>query len=351
MSRKLLAEYCSRLNSASQKLDTRRLGKGQARFKKLLVRVRDRLSRPPRLMLVGEFNSGKSLLANLLIGESVVPTSIVPSSQFPIRFHFAPRPVLGAVVAGRTQQNLGWSRLDALARLPVDRIDVGLPLERLRKFEIIDTPGMGSPSPLWNGADSECRLPFAHLPIWVTAAPRAWRESERRAWTDLGERHRATGLLVVTQTDLLSGPDDVARVLERLTAETAGLFASVIPLSLPEAIASSVIGKTAGQDEAKQDEAWAKSGGAQLEQAITLILEEIAARRLASAKSALLHAFLSGHLLGEGARQGAKDVAPGPTPWPDGLQGILPELDLGPPTSMEPLGRGASVTALESRAD
>ena len=66
MSAKGQAEYCARLRGAARKLGQRQLGKGQSRFRDLLVRIHDRLAQPPRLLLLGEFNSGKSLLANLL---------------------------------------------------------------------------------------------------------------------------------------------------------------------------------------------------------------------------------------------------------------------------------------------
>lgn len=323
MSTKLQAEYCARLSAAAGKLNQRSLGDRQVRLREFLIRAHDRLSKPPRLLLLGEFNSGKSLLANLLIGESIVPTSIAPNSRFPIRFHYAARSTLGAVVAGRTQQDFAWSKLDQLSRLPLERIDVGLPIERLRKFEVVDTPGINSP--LCEGESYERRLPFAHLPIWATAASRAWRESERRAWLRTRKIHWAPSILVVTQTDLLSGPKDVACVLERLAAETSGLFAWILPLCLPQAIDASVIGNAGCHNEA-----WAISGGARLEQAITIALEEIAARRVASAKRSLLNLFRPGHMLGELARPGTRGVKPAPGAWPAEIEAIFPQLDVTP---------------------
>jgi ribosome biogenesis GTPase A len=163
VSTKRQAEYCRRLSTLARKLKECSSSGAQSRFAELLLRIRGRLAGPPRLLLAGEFNSGKSLLANLLIGESIAPTSIVPNSQFPVRFHFAQRPRLGAVMQGRSHRNLAWSQLDHLARLPVERIDVGLPLERLRNFEVMDTPGISSL--LWNRERFERQLPLAHLPI------------------------------------------------------------------------------------------------------------------------------------------------------------------------------------------
>jgi hypothetical protein len=319
VSTKHQAEYCRRLTMAAHKINERLPSGAQSRLRTLLLRTHQRLARPPRLLLAGEFNSGKSLLANLLIGESIVPTSIVPNSQFPVRFHFAPRPSLGAVLEGRSQ-NLAWSQLDHVARSPVERIEVGLPLERLRKFEVIDTPGISSP--LWKGEHFERQLPLAHLPIWVTAASRAWRESERQTWLRLSETQRRRGLMLVTQIDLLPGSEDLALVLERLATETADLFQSVIPMSLPDAITSSVMGS-----ERQSRDAWTKSGGAQLERALTSALEEIAAQRVASAKRALLRAISRRRLQGASSATAA---------WPKHLDEIASDLDLPPFASSAP---------------
>src|SRR5262249_25443071 len=145
-----------------------------------IERVHDRLARPPRIALFGEINSGKSSLANLLIGETVVPTSVVANSRFPIRFHYAAKPTLAAVFSEGQRYVVHWSQIDGLAKLPVTRIDVGLPIERLRMFEVVDTPGTGAATPK---ADLvAAREPLVHLPIWCTVASRAWKESERKAW-------------------------------------------------------------------------------------------------------------------------------------------------------------------------
>jgi hypothetical protein len=280
MSTKAQTEYCAVLRSAVRRLGKEPVDSTRARLAALVQRMHDRLARPPRILLLGEVNSGKSSLANLLIGESVVPTSVVANSRFPIRFHHAARPSLAAVLRDGTRQAMVWSDIEHLAHAPVARIEVGLPLKRLRTFEVIDTPGTASP--YWDAHRFERQWSLANLPLWCTVAARAWKESERKAWWKLPKALQARGILVVTQIDLLSERKDIARVLGRLQAETAGQFRAIAALSMPEAIASSLIGS-----EARGDNLWRESGGAEFERLLTRGLTETAEHRVASAKRAL----------------------------------------------------------------
>lgn len=279
------SEYCALLRSAVQKLGKAPADEEQVRLVELVLRVHDRLARPPRILLLGEVNSGKSSLANLLIGESVVPTSVIANSRFPIRFHHSSKPTLSALLKGGSRQTFVWSQIHSVAELPVERVEVGLPVERLRTFEVIDMPGTGNPAQ--DVRRFERQLALAHLPIWCTVATRAWRESERREWLRLADTRKARGLLVVTQADLLAERTDLAKVLDRLDSETAGLFRMIVPVALPDALSSSVISGTP-----QTQDLWVKSGGAQLERAISNLLSEIAEHRVTSAKQALCNAFL-----------------------------------------------------------
>src|SRR5262249_36966736 len=159
-------------------------------------------------------------------------------------------------------------------------IDVGLPVERLRMFEVVDTPGTGAAAAK---ADLvAARVPLVHLPIWCTVASRAWKESERKAWSRLARASRASGMLVVTQVDLLPHKTDLAKVLARLQHETAGEFAEILPLAIPDALKSSVV------DGAASTQAlWMDSGGARLEATIARRLADIAGRRVVAARRAL----------------------------------------------------------------
>lgn len=266
----------SLLSSEAEELQQTPTGKPLA---KLLLRVRDRLMRPPRILLLGEVNSGKSSLANLLIGEFIVPTSVVANTRFPIRYHYAPKTSLAVVLRNGEFQPISWSRIDDVREQPVARLDVGLPLDRLLSFEVIDTPGFGNAD--GNAHSGERLLALTHLPIWCTVATGAWKESERLAWQRLAAGPQRCSILAVTQADLLAS-GDLAKVLDRLDGEVGGSFDHVVPISILDALSSSwVSGAEDGQA------AWVASGGALLESTITDALALIADHRARRAQQFL----------------------------------------------------------------
>ena len=279
MSANIHREYCALLEAAARRASDAQRSNAAT----LILRLRERLMQPPRIMLLGEINSGKSSLANLLIGESVVPTSVVANSHFPMRFHYAALPVLSAVFEDGLRRVLPWTQIERLAQMPVARLDVGLPIERLRTFEVIDTPGSGNPK---REGGLERPWPRAHLAIWCTVAARAWKESENAEWLQRSHAHRARGVLALTQVDLLPGPEDLGKVLTRLHSATAEFFTAIVPLATNAAIAASVAGS-----EAQPEARWVDLGGALLESTIMTALAGIAEQRVTSAKRALYRAF------------------------------------------------------------
>ena len=65
-----------------------------ASIDRLAVRLTNRLSRALRISVLGEYNSGKSALINVLIGTQVLPTSVEANTRLPVRIFQAARPSL-----------------------------------------------------------------------------------------------------------------------------------------------------------------------------------------------------------------------------------------------------------------
>ena len=68
-----------------------------------LERMDAGLARAPRVAILGEVNSGKTSVADLLLGAGLLPTSVVANTQVPVLIRYAEATALtpiGAIGAG-----------------------------------------------------------------------------------------------------------------------------------------------------------------------------------------------------------------------------------------------------------
>src|SRR5262245_11486487 len=237
---------------------------------KALRSIEAQLARPLRIAIVGEFNSGKSSLANLLLGIEELPTAVVSSTQFPTLLYHSLRPQV--FVVDRHGQRSEVKDLAAIPKASITRLEVGLPSPRLVGVEVLDLPGLADPR--FDREIGDFMLETAHVLLWCTVSTQAWKESERAAWELLPVRLRRCALLVVTHSDLVIDANDTHKLLRRLSME-AGAFRDILLVSTVNALALL---------EAKRDElghaAWAATGADGLNAALDQLLESVATRRI-----------------------------------------------------------------------
>jgi hypothetical protein len=189
-----------------------------------LGRLEALLARLPRVTILGEVNSGKTSVADLLLGVRLLPASVVANTRLPLLIYYAETAVLHAV-GDRGRRILHAEDID---ELPADiwELEIGLPIERLREFEIRDTPAL---------AHLDNRDAAGDIRIWCTVATRAWTESERARWSALPRRHWHNALLVATHRDALEDPGDAAKVEWRLRRTAGDMFRDVVIVSATDA--------------------------------------------------------------------------------------------------------------------
>ncbi len=184
-----------------------------------LARLETILAQPPRIAIMGEVNSGKTSVADILLGAGVLPPSVVANTHVPVLIKYADDVCLDAITQ-QGRRRLTDEGLDDLpSGLQLKRIEIGLPSIRLLAFEILDTPGGYSPG---------FGQPDAQIFIWCTVATRAWTESERAHWSQLPLRCRRNALLVATHKDALAQPADIDKVEQRLHRAAADMFRDVV---------------------------------------------------------------------------------------------------------------------------
>lgn len=194
-----------------------------------LRRAEAMLVRPLRVGIMGEANCGKSSLANLLMGDAVIPILQYANTRIPTLIRYARKPSIAAILGNGTIHPLVVPNDPPPGMICAC---LGLPIAHLKGVEIMDFPGLANPWLSYRSADiARHRIDAS---IWCTFSTQAWKESERAAWSRLPRRLRAHALLVVTNADLLR-TEQAEKVAAHLAKATANAFHARAFVSTPQA--------------------------------------------------------------------------------------------------------------------
>ena len=195
------------------------------------------------LVVVGEFNAGKSRLVNALLGRAVLPEGVLPTTSriTVVRYGDVPR---------ETPQG------DELAA-------VTAPAVLLSELTIVDTPGTNAIVRRHEQLTREF-VPRSDLVLFVTSADRPFSESER-VFMELIRTWGKKVVIAVNKVDILESDKARREVLDYVTTNATTLLGTT-----PEVFATSAkLGLGAWRTPDDRDEAaWQASGLAALEKYI-----------------------------------------------------------------------------------
>jgi GTP-binding protein EngB required for normal cell division/tetratricopeptide (TPR) repeat protein len=211
-------------------------------------RAAEAFDRPLLVAVMGEFNAGKSSFVNALCGADVAPTGVTPTTATinVLRFGATPEARVvhhdgsaRAIPAADLVAFLGTLR-DADAR-EVRMVEIFLPVETLRRVEIVDTPGLNSIRPEHERVARDF-LRDADAIVWVFAAGQAAKATEREA---LALAH-AAGKRVVGVLNKIdrAEPGEVSALVRHVEGTLGDLVDPVVPFSATRATAAQKAGQT-----------------------------------------------------------------------------------------------------------
>jgi small GTP-binding protein len=158
--------------------------------------------------VIGEFNAGKSTFINALVGETLLPTGIKPTTEYIELIRYSSEPNRKPVV-----------RADGLREWAHPNIGTD-------GVAIVDTPGTGSIFQK-HGKTAKDFLHRSDLVIFVISAKRAFGESER-LYLELAKDYGKKIILVLNQMDLLT-PAEQAEV-KKFVEDRVQEFLNIQPL-------------------------------------------------------------------------------------------------------------------------
>jgi small GTP-binding protein len=175
------------------------------------------------LVVVGEFNSGKSTFINALIGRKVLEEGATPTTRRVQLLKHGPE--LAHVAANGSMD---------VVQAPVDA---------LRDIHVVDTPGTNAIFREHEAITADF-VPRADFVLFVTSADRPFTETERTFMEAIREWGKKI-LIVINKADILETPEDLATV-EQFVRRSAGALLGTDPAVFAVSARAAFRAKTSG---------------------------------------------------------------------------------------------------------
>lgn len=190
------------------------------------------------LVVVGEFNHGKTTFVNALLGAEVLPVGVTPTTAVIHHLEYAAQPRAELVRASGERQTMDFEEVRKFAvgqekgsesfANEVNRLEVFYPAEILReRIVLVDTPGVNDLS-LQRADITYSYIPRSDAVLFLLDAGQPLKESERVFLNEklLGQS-RDKIIFVVTKRDIWSDDEEV-EALAYIRSELAKLVRSPV---------------------------------------------------------------------------------------------------------------------------
>src|SRR3984885_7388634 len=163
------------------------------------------------LVVVGEFNHGKTTFVNAMLGEQALPTGVTPTTASIHHIRWAAKPEATVVSVKGERRSIPFDEAKRFAvgggsaEEDVDYLEIGYPAALLEeRILLVDTPGVNDLS-LQRADITYSYIPRADAVLFLLDAGQILKESERVFLNDkLLKASRDKIVFIITKWDLLS---------------------------------------------------------------------------------------------------------------------------------------------------
>lgn len=223
-----------------------------------------------RIVVAGEFESGKSSVINAMLRDAVLPCNPGLVSRPTIRITHSPTKSIDA------EDRMGSSYspralTELLDHESIAICNVRVPLGLMAGVEIVEVPFHHE------GGISENDLEVigdADLIIWVTIASQAWRLSEQTIIEGLPYHARDRSILAISRADKLRTGADLDKIETRLQQDASRFFSEIVFMQASRDRLERAV---------SDNRAWQETGGA----ALASIINELVVTPMKAAQKAV----------------------------------------------------------------
>jgi GTPase SAR1 family protein len=207
-----------------------------------VIHARERLARPLTIAIMGEFSAGKSTFVNALLGESVAPMGVLPTTNTinvfrrgtgrGARVHYRDATIstVSAEQLDPYLRNLDDKEADRIRHLEIDRVG-----ERMGDAAVVDTPGLNALDEYHEKVAREF-IEEADAVVWIFSATQGGTATEAGILAELRQGGRKV-LGVLNKVDTLDSDADRLELTNYLREQLGGVLVEVLPLSASAALA------------------------------------------------------------------------------------------------------------------
>ncbi|MCA9864466.1 MAG: dynamin family protein, partial [Thermomicrobiales bacterium] len=215
-------------------------------------RAADHLTSLFLLVIVGEFNAGKSAFINALVGADVMPEGVTPTTSVINQLRFGPEPTVTMQADGVILREY--------------------PAEFLDEITVVDTPGTNAII-REHEALTQQFVPRSDLVLFVTSADRPFTESEREFMESIRDWGKKI-VIVINKIDALRSQqavDEVAAFVASNIERSLGFRPEVFPVSALLAQQAKALGN---RNPGERERLWEASRFGEIESFIFATLDQ-----------------------------------------------------------------------------